>query len=108
MKIIFFVLFISTALLISCGPSKKAINAKEDALFNQWLNHTKSQLVRQWGKPDSVMSDGSSGEILIYKEGVNFLSVMNEKYTGPQHSFRKEIFVNADSLIYHWRAWRRK
>ncbi len=108
MKFIFFVLCMITVLLISCGPSRKAIDAKEDSSFNKWINHSKSQLVRQWGQPDSVMPDGRNGEVLIYKEGIDFLSVMNEKYTGPQHSFRKEMFVNADSLIYHWRAWRRK
>lgn len=94
-------------MLISCSPSNKLSDAKEDALFNQWLNRPKSQLIRQWGSPDSVTTDGKNGEILIYKEGINFLSVMNEKYTGPQYSFRKEMFINADSVVYHWKAWRR-
>lgn len=94
--------------LISCGPSQKALDAKEDALFNKWLKHSKAQLIQSWGQPDSIRADGKGGEILIYKEGIDYKSVMNEKYTGTQYSFRKEMFVNADSLIYYWKAWRKK
>jgi len=103
--------FLVIAILISCTSSQKIQkerDAKEDALFNKWLNHSKAQLVQNWGQPDSIASDKKGGEILIYKEGVNYKSVMNGKYTGPQVSFRKEMFVNADSVIYNWKAWRRK
>lgn len=93
---------------VSCGPSQKVLDAKEDALFNKWINHSKTELVQTWGQPDSTKTDGKGGEILIYKEGVDYKSVMNGKYTGPQFSFRKEMYVNADSLIYYWKAWRRK
>lgn len=92
----------------SCSPSQKILDAKEDGLFNKWLHHSKSQLLAAWGQPDSARSDGKGGEILIYKEGSDYKSVMNEKFTGKQYSFRKEMFVNRDSLIYNWKAWRRK
>ncbi len=98
-------------IIISCGTSekaRKAQDAKENALFNQWLNHSKSELVQTWGQPDSTISDGKGGQILIYKEGIDFKSVMNERYTGKQFSFRKEMFVNADSTVYYWRSWRKK
>ena len=98
-------------MVTSCGTSEKAMkaqDAKENALFNRWLNHNKSELVHTWGQPDSTISDGKRGQILIYKEGIDFKSVMNERYTGKQFSFRKEMFVNADSTIYYWKAWRRK
>ena len=94
--------------LISCGPSQKALDAKEDALFNKWLKHSKNELIQAWGQPDSAKADGKGGEILIYKEGIDYKSVMNGKYTGKQYSFRKEMFINADSVIYFWKAWRRK
>lgn len=99
------------AMLISCGSSEKAriaSDAKEDALLNKWLKHSKAELVQRWGHPDSTITDGKAGEILIYKEKADYKSVMNENYTGPQYSFRKEMYVNADSLIYHWKVWRRK
>ncbi|MEP6597705.1 MAG: hypothetical protein ABJA71_17250 [Ginsengibacter sp.] len=108
MKKYFFMLCAITAVLVSCSTSKKANVAKENALFNQWLHHPRSQLINQWGQPDSTVSDGENGEILIYKERVDYISVMDGNYTGPQYSFRKEMFVNADSLIYNWKAWRRK
>lgn len=97
--------------LVGCGSSEKAriaSNAKEDALLNKWLKHSKAELVQRWGQPDSTISDGKKGEILIYKERTDYKSVMNENYTGPQYSFRKEMYVNADSLIYYWKVWRRK
>ena len=103
-----FLLLCTITALFSCGPSQKAFDAKEDAVFNKWLKHPKSQLVQSWGQPDSIKTDGKGGEVLIYKEGVDYKSVMNSKYTGTQYSFRKEMFVNADSLIYYWKAWRRK
>jgi hypothetical protein len=95
-------------ILISCSPSQKTLDAKEDALFNKWLNHSKAELIQTWGQPDSTTSDKKGGEILIYKEGVDYKSVMNAKYTGTQFSFRKEMYINADSIIYNWKSWRRK
>ena len=94
--------------LVSCTSSQKTSDAKENALFNKWLNKPKALLVQTWGLPDSTLADGKGGEILIYKEGVDYKSVMNEKYTGTRFSFRKEMYINADSLIYYWKAWRRK
>lgn len=109
MKKSFFLLcVITTILIISCGPSRTARDAKENVLFNEWLGHSKAQLVKQWGQPDSLATDGKNGQILIYKEGVDYISVMNENYSGTQYSFRKEMFINADSVIYDWKAWRRK
>ncbi|MDQ6756421.1 MAG: hypothetical protein M3004_05755 [Bacteroidota bacterium] len=93
---------------ISCTPSQKARDAKENALFNKWLNKPKALLIKNWGQPDSTITDKRGGEILIYKEGVDYKSVMNEKYTGTQFSYRREMYVNADSLIYYWKSWRRK
>lgn len=107
MKILLLLFCICTLAIVSCGPSKKVFDAKEDALLNQWLKQPKSQLLKQWGLPDSVMSDGRNGEILIYKEDVSIASVMSNRYTGLQYSFRKEMYINPDSLIYHWRVWRR-
>ena len=96
------------SVLNSCGPSQKVLDAKEDAVFNKWLKHPKAQLLQSWGQPDSIKANGEGGEILIYKERIDYKSVMNEKYTGKRYSFRKEMYVNADSLIYYWKAWRRK
>ena len=101
----FLILFV---LYYSCGSSKSALDRKENKLFNQWVGHSKNQLVTQWGEPDSTRSDGKNGEVLIYIERTDIQSVMNEEFTGKLYSPRKEMFVNADSVIYAWRAWRRK
>ncbi len=105
----FFILCVIISVLSTgCGPSQKARDTTENALFNKWIGQPKTQLVKQWGQPDSLAPDGKNGQILIYKEGLDYMSVMNEKYTGLQYSFRKEMFINADSIIYNWKAWRRK
>ena len=94
MKKILLILCVVLIVLAGCGPSRKAIDAREDSILNQWLKQPKSLLVRQWGQPDSLMSDGRNGEILIYKEGIDFLSVMNERYTGKQgqdHCLRRQF-----------------
>ena len=91
-----------------CSSSHKAEDIKENQRFNKWLHHSKGELIATWGAPDSVFADGHGGEILLYKEALDYKSVMNSRYTGKQFSFRKEMFVNADSSIYDWRAWRRK
>jgi len=94
--------------IFSCSSSNKVYDTKENALLNKWLNHSKSELRQRWGIADSTMSDGKHGEILIYKQGVDYKSVMNGKYTGTQYSFRKEMFVGPDSIIYYWKTLRRK
>lgn len=105
-KNVFIVFLVSY--FISCSPSQKALDAEEDKRFNKWIGHSKMDLVKVLGQPDSIRTDGKGGEILIYKERVDAKAVMNEKYTGKQFSFRKEMYVNADSTIYYWKAWRRK
>ncbi len=104
-------IWIMIALLSGCGTSqkaRKARNDKENSMFNKWLNHSKAELIQAWGPPDSTFSDGKTGNILLYKERTDYKSVMNENYTGTQFSFRKEMYINADSTIYYWRSWRRK
>lgn len=102
--------FILTVLLIisSCGPSRKATDRREDALFNSWLHHSKSELVQAWGMPDSVIAKSNGGEIFVYKERLGITDVMNENYSGKQYSYRKEMYINTDSTIYYWRAFRHK
>lgn len=107
-KIFFLSAILFTVFLISCSSSRKADDAKENALFNEWLGQSKSQLIKQWGQPDSISTDGKNGQILTYKERLDYMSVMNGNYTGKNYSVKKDMYVNADSLIYHWKAWRRK
>ena len=88
-KSLFILCVISSVLPAGCGPSQKARDTKENALFNKWIGHSKTQLVKQWGQPDSLAPDGKNGQILIYKEGLDYMSVMNEKYTGPPIFFQE-------------------
>ncbi len=107
-KIFFLSALIFPIFFISCGSSRKISDTKENALFNEWIGQPKSQLIKQWGQPDSTSTDGKNGQILTYKERLDYTSVMNGNYTGLEYSFKKDMYVNADSLIYYWKAWRRK
>lgn len=107
-NLLFKLFAISSLFLISCSTSRKILDARENALFNKWIGHSKNQLVSQWGQPDSVSADGKNGQILLYKEHLDYVSVMSGNYTSPQYSFKKEMFINADSTIYYWKAWRKK
>ncbi len=84
------------------------MDARENAIFRQWVGQPKSLLTQRWGVPDSTRPDGGSGEILLYLEHTDPFSVMEGTYTGNEYSFKKEMFVNSDSIIYHWKAWRKK
>ena len=40
--------------------------ASAQSVMNSWLGHHQSDLIRSWGPPSSVASDGAGGTILIY------------------------------------------
>lgn len=101
-------LIIVISSVFSCSPSRQKMNAYENAIFDEWIGHTREQLTAQWGVPDSIRSDGKGGEILMYTEATDYQSVMNGNYTSKLYSPKKEMYINADSLIYSWKAWRRK
>ncbi len=90
-KIFFLPCAIFIILLISCSSSRKAHDAKANALFNEWLGHSKSELVTQWGKPDSVSADGKNGQILLYKEHLDYVSVMNGLHGNILISLKKKV-----------------
>jgi len=84
-------------------------------VMDSWVGHHKSELIRSWGPPTEVASDGAGGEILIYKfhrdlgqtEGkIRTDSGGTTRYTAPEkrgYYATRMFYVNKQGYIYHWR-----
>jgi|ERR1035438_10870288 hypothetical protein len=102
--------FISFLLFVGCDTQKKLQEketADETAALNSWLNHPKSELIRSWGAPTRVVSDGQGGEVLVYESERKMANVVYNTYLEKTITYYKEMFVNKDGLIYYGRSGRR-
>lgn len=61
--------------------------------LNKWLGHDKSELIQVMGLPEQQGSDGSGGEILVFRSSDN--------WTGEKHL---SFYLNEDGKIYKWRT----
>jgi len=64
--------------------------------MDSWIGGTKAELIRKWGPPERITSDGSSGEILIYE----FPIIFPEPYGTIIRS--RMFYVNKDGKIYQY------
>lgn len=99
-----------------------------DDVMKSYLGAHRNDLIANWGAPQSVMSDGSGGEIWVYTEGRQWTSpgfaqtntygnayaygnVYANSYTtysAPQTStwtVSRTFFINSSGIIYRY-AWR--
>ena len=113
-------LVICSLVLIGCGQSTKQI-------MDSWKGHHVSSLIRSWGPPHQVVSDGARGEIYIWRSRVNIPLAKGKKETRGTvthypHSSRfkskttyippvvlkgdkvRMFWVDSQGIIYHWRA----
>lgn len=95
--------------------------ASAQSVMNSWLGHHQSDLIRSWGPPSSVASDGAGGTILIYivapspavtapaqialndpnqPEWVKQTARANLQANRPM---QRMMYVRADGTIYFWR-----
>ena len=106
----------------SCGPPTAEI-------MNSWKGHHVSRLIRSWGPPQQVTTDGAGGRIYIWTTDVNIpLTKAKSKtkgtvtynpyldeyaikskttYTDPiviEGQKVRMFWVNKNRIIYHWRA----
>lgn len=80
-------------LLLSCSTTKNLDN---------WLGHTKQELVLNWGPPSQTDSDGNGGEILTYS------NVYKSPFTGDYFDKIRLMYVDASAKVYAWRQYQRK
>lgn len=85
-------------LLTACSVTRNAMDS--------WLGSTKQELIKQWGPPDRIASDGGTGEVLVY---------VNEGYwpgINGQGAYAywdyKYMYVDIDKKIYSWKTKRER
>ena len=106
--------------IIGCGPSTKEI-------MNSWKGDHVSKLIRSWGPPKQVVSDGAGGKIYIWSDRIYIPIAEGKTETratvdrGPYTSRVKStttytppivvdgdkvrmFWVNSNGIIHHWQA----
>ena len=88
----FLLLGLCSVMMFSCVSTKKRLDP--------WLGSTKKELIMSWGPPIRTVSDGGTGEILVYAD---------QSYLPEANNVRRDIYwvykymyVNSDGKIYHW------
>lgn len=61
---------------------------------------TKSELIRLFGAPDRVLSDGNEGEVIVYESHQSF--ILNG--TGGAQTNFKEFFLDKSGKVVRWRT----
>lgn len=115
-----FVLVWTLIILVGCGPSTKQV-------MDSWKGHRVSSIIRNWGPPQQVVSDGAGGQIYIWKNRIHlqlanattetevtvthnaYSSRLKSKttYTPPlvlEGDRVRCFYVNSQGVVYHWYA----
>ena len=96
-KILVILLFI----VISCAP-----RVSTEEIMNEWMNRHKSVLIKHWGPPDRITSDGKGGEIYIYLRGKNQIvpmPILGTLVVLPDRHYR-QFYIDKHGFVYYWRA----
>jgi hypothetical protein len=57
---------------------------KYEAAVRSWIGYHKSELIKSWGAPTRVTTDGLDGEILVYENlQIDISQSVGGKYTNP-------------------------
>ena len=102
MKHYLFVFFVGNFILFSCATSS---NVSQQQVYNSWIGHHKSEIIRSWGPPMSgTSSDGNGGEILLYVDSRTITGRppgnLNLPYVSRTISDYKYVYCNSAGVIY--------
>lgn len=80
--------------ILSCNSTQNVMDS--------WNGQTKQHLILKWGPPNSVVSDGGTGEIVIYATQRHSQGI--PQYGVPPSNYwdNKYFYVNSEGKIYHW------
>ena len=71
-------------LVIGCGPSTKEI-------MNSWKGAHVSRLIRSWGPPQEITSDGLGGRIYIWRSDV-YIPITKGTTKNAWHCYLQSVF----------------
>ena len=94
----------------------------QKVIMHSWVGSNISDLIRSWGPPQQVVSDGAGGKIYIWSSHVK-IPLEEEKREGSAHRIGNSIYyeektspatnieydkmrmfwVNPQGIIYHWK-----
>ena len=93
--------------LISCAPRITTQDVMES-----WLDSHKSELIKVWGPPNRITTDGKEGEIYIYEESSTNAMTVNNFFgieldnpitTYNTTSEYRQFYIDKDGIIYYVR-----
>ena len=99
--------FFELVLFSSCAPQ---ISTKE--VMESWLNHHKSELIKSWGPPHRITTDGQGGEIYIYEasstSATTFNNIFGIELDNPITTINttteyRQFYIDKDGMIYYVR-----
>lgn len=95
-------LIVVATLLCGCYATKMA------ETMQSYMGHTKGTVIRNFGPPAAVTSNGDGGEILIYAvQNIIYTPPGGYPYGVPQHDRvywnYKMFYIGKDNCVYHWR-----
>lgn len=107
-------LLVLVSILFSSCYTVKTIPGLRDEWLNSNIGKTESQIIREYGPPTQVQSDGNNGKILVYQTkntGIVHVPMNNpitnqnygNIYKNFDHSTYLMFYVNANNKVYHYR-----
>ena len=100
-----------SVILSSCFTTKPTATRN---VLQSYIGHSENNVIKEFGPPTRVTSDGSSGKILIYEStrhgtmhmpGLKGDSPYYPMFSASaSHTSYIQFFVNENSQIYHWRT----
>jgi hypothetical protein len=101
--------------LVSAPLLLSGCASQVNKVMDSWVGHHQSEVIAEWGPPQSTASDGKGGTILIYGNYVNLGQQPgqartdyygNTTYTAPQqmgYQRTRMFYVDERGYIYSWR-----
>jgi len=90
------IIIVISIILVSCASTKGMEKTK--VAMDSWLGSSTQTLIKEWGAPSRVTTDGAGGEVLVYERST-YLSYYKVTY----YTIRM-FYAHADGIIYHWKA----
>ena len=100
----------------------KEAGKRQTAIMESWKGHSIAQLIRSWGPPQKIVSDGADGKIYIWTEPVDITLApgsLKREGTYTDDGYTEDIrieppvkieydrvrmfWVNSRGIIYHWK-----